>query len=150
MKARSTGDEDDDGRRDGAERGVAGGASVASAVCRGFGGGSSGARAPLRREVLRGRGAGSDAAWAGAGDAWPAGCGATERRAGGRPSGGGREKREREKKQRTEKKGLDVFKYLIFCSQGVAAENKQIFSTAVSEATENTLIFGGCVSGRRK
>jgi hypothetical protein len=36
MKARSTGDEDDGGRRDGAERGMAGGASVASAVRRGL------------------------------------------------------------------------------------------------------------------
>jgi hypothetical protein len=111
--------------------------------------GGAGAAAEGGAAGAGGRRAGA-AGGAGPGDAWPAGCGATERRAGGRPSGGGREKREREKKQRTEKKGLDVFKYLIFCSQGVAAENKQIFSTAVSEATENTLIFGGCVSGRRK
>jgi hypothetical protein len=41
-----------------------------------------------------------------------AGCNATERWAGGGPSGGGRETRE--KKQRTEKKEPDVFKYLIF------------------------------------
>jgi hypothetical protein len=50
----------------------------------GLGGGSSGARAPLRWEALRGRGAGSDTAGAGAGDAWPAGGGVRRDGAAGR------------------------------------------------------------------
>jgi hypothetical protein len=110
MKARSTGDEDDGGRRDGAERGMAGGASVASAVRRGL------------AVARRGRGL-----------RWRAGARCGGRRCGGgerRGGGGGRVQRdgavgrrrtqrrrtrdEREKKQRTEKKEPDVFKYLIF------------------------------------
>jgi hypothetical protein len=32
----------------------------------------------------------------------------------------------------------------------LAAENKRLFSAAVSVIVENNLIFGGCVSDRRK
>jgi hypothetical protein len=67
---------------------------------------------------------------------------------GGAGAAGGGRSRETEKKRKKDSVGR--FKSLIFCGQGLAAENKRLFSAAVSVAAENNLIFGGCVSDRRK
>jgi hypothetical protein len=61
----------------------------------------------------------------------------------------GRVRQRKRKKQRKKDSG-GRFKSLIFGGQGLAAENKRLFSAAVSVAAENNLIFGGCVSDRRK
>jgi hypothetical protein len=57
---------------------------------------------------------------------------------------------EREERNREKKEPDGRFKRFIFDGQGLAAENKMLFSVAVSVATENNLIFGGCVNGCRK
>jgi uncharacterized protein YggL (DUF469 family) len=58
--------------------------------------------------------------------------------------------RQRKRKKQRKKDPVGRFKSLIFGGQGLAAENKRLFSAAVSVIVENNLIFGGCVSDRRK
>jgi hypothetical protein len=55
---------------------------------------------------------------------------------------------QREEERNIEKESGCRFKRLIFGDQGLAAENKLLFSAAVSVAAENKLIFGGYVSDR--
>jgi uncharacterized protein YggL (DUF469 family) len=58
--------------------------------------------------------------------------------------------RQRKRKKQRKKDSVGRFKSLIFGGQGLAAENKRLFSAVVSVAAENNLIFGGYVSGCRK
>jgi hypothetical protein len=51
--------------------------------------------------------------------------------------------RQRKRKKRRKKDSGGRFKSLIFGGQGLAAENKRLFSAAVSVAAENKVIFGG-------
>jgi hypothetical protein len=67
---------------------------------------------------------------------------------GGARGGGGSERVarvRRETERRENESGCD-FKSFIFGGQGFAAENKPVFSAAVSVAAENNLIFGGQAS----
>lgn len=52
---------------------------------------------------------------------------------------GGDRSRETEKKKHRKKDSVGRFKSLIFGDQGLATENKLLFSTVVSVATENKL-----------
>ena len=50
------------------------------------------------------------------------------------------ERKERRKREEADTHGINP---LIFGGQGTTAENKKLFSAAVSEAAENKLSFGG-------
>jgi hypothetical protein len=155
------------GRRNGAQRGVVGGASVASA------GGASSLAAARRRHgraalrvrrarcggpgaALRGRGAAQRAVGCAAGGG-ATGCAAgvallggaagvargAVRRGEGRCEGrrAARERRRVEREERREKKQN---------REGTNSFPKPNFRWPREQAAENRLIFGGCVSGRRK